>query len=336
MGKKSNTYDVALEFGLFNNRISGSVEYFNRDSKDLLQDVPTSGTTGFTSVLQNVGVINNRGVELTIGGDIISNDKFRWNASVNGAFLTSKVKKLNAGEDINWSDPTGGDARAEFIYREGESVLSYFGYEWAGVNKENGKNVWYTNNAVSDFEYNGRNATYAYTKADRVIIGSAIPKVAGGLNTDFEYKGISLGFNFNYKIGGKLYDGAEKDVNDDGYYWERIRSQQYYDNMWSPNNTEGTQPKIDGNDLTDAIQQSSRHLYDASFIRLKNINLSYRIPTEFLQKAKITNARVFFNGTNLLTASKYKMADPEVNQYGTRGWEMPYGKTYTFGVEFSF
>lgn len=334
--EKSNTYDIALEFGLFNNRLSGSVEYFNRDSKDLLQDVRTSGTTGFTSLLQNVGVINNSGIEIDLGGDIISTDKFKWNARVNASFLSSEVKRLEGGEDVIWSDPTGGDLRSEFIYREGESVLSFYGYEWAGVDPTNGKNVWYTNNKNSDFEYNGRAASYAYTKADRTIIGSAIPKVYGGINTDFEYQGISLGLNFNYKLGGKLYDGAAKDVNDDGYYWERIRSQQYYDNMWSPNNLTGTQPKIDGNDLTDAIQYSSRHLHDASFIRLKNINLAYRIPSHLLEKIKISNARVFFNGSNLFTASKYKLADPEVNQYGTRGWETPIGKTYTFGVDFSF
>lgn len=334
--EKSNTYDLALEYGLFNNRLTGSIEYFNRDSKDLLQDVPTSGTTGFTKVLQNVGVINNSGVEIDLGGDIISKENFRWSARVNGSFLTSKVKTLDAGKDIIWTDPTGGDARAQFIYRENESVLSFYGYEWGGVDKTNGKNVWYTNNDKSDFEYNGRNASYSYTKADQIILGSATPKIFGGINTDVEYKGISLGLNFSYKIGGKLYDGAEKDVMDDGYYWERIRSQYYYDNMWSPSNVNGTQPKIDGNDLTDAIQFSSRHLYNASFIRLKNINVAYKLPSQWLEKVKISNARLFFNGTNLFTASKFKLADPEVNQYGTRGWETPYGKTYTFGIEIGF
>jgi len=334
--EKSNTYDLALEFGLLKNRLTGSIEYFSRDSKDLLQDVPTSGSTGFTTILQNVGVINNSGIELDLGGDIINKNDFRWSARINGSFLTSEVKKLNGGQDVIWDDPTGGDARAQFIYREGESVLSFYGYEWAGVDQSNGKNVWYTNNENADFEYNGRAATHDFGSAKRIVIGSAIPKVYGGINTDVEYKGISLGLNFSYKIGGKLYDGAEKDVMDDGYYWERIRSAYYYENMWSPDNTTGSQPKIDGNDLTDAIQFSSRHLYNASFIRLKNINIAYRIPSGFLQKVKISNARIFFNGTNLFTASKYKLADPEVNQYGTRGWETPFGKTYTFGIDLSF
>lgn len=334
--EKSNTYDLALEFGFLQNRITGSVEYFNRDSKDLLQDVPTSGTTGFTRALQNVGVINNSGIELDLGGDIIRKENFSWSLRANAAFLSSRVKSLNAGNDILWNDPTGGDGRAQFIYREGESVLAFYGYEWAGVHPDNGRNVWYTNNETSDFEYQGRAASYSYSKASQVIIGSAVPTVYGGINSDLTYKGFSLALNFAYKLGGKLYDGAEKDVNDDGYYWERIRSQQYYENMWSPTNPTGSQPKIDGNDLTDAIQFSSRHIYDASFLRLKNINLAYTLPTALTQRAKITQARLFFNGTNLLTASAYKMADPEVGQFGTRGWETPLGKTYTFGIELNF
>ncbi|GHE33474.1 SusC/RagA family TonB-linked outer membrane protein [Sphingobacterium griseoflavum] len=334
--EKSNTYDLALEFGFFQNRLTGSVEYFNRDSKDLLQDVPTSGTTGFARALQNVGVISNSGIELDLGGDLVRKENLSWSLRVNAAFLSSRVKSLDAGNDILWNDPTGGDGRAQFIYREGESVLAFYGYEWAGVNPENGRNVWYTNNETIDFDFNGRAATYSYSKASQIIIGSAVPRVYGGINSDFSYKSISLGLNFAYKIGGKLYDGAEKDVNDDGYYWERIRSQQYYDNMWSPNNPTGSQPKIDGNDLTDAIQFSSRHIYDASFLRLKNINVAYTLPSTLTQRAKISNARLFFNGTNLLTTAAYKMADPEVGQFGTRGWETPLGKTYTFGIELNF
>ncbi|RZL08823.1 MAG: TonB-dependent receptor, partial [Pedobacter sp.] len=339
----SYSSNIALEFGLFSNRISGTVEYFNRDSKDLLQDVPISSVTGFGSTLRNVGEINNRGLEVELGGDIVRKDGLRWSASVNASFIKSSVTKLYsngttpAGQDIVWYDPTGGDARAQFIYREGQPTLSFWGYEWAGTNPVNGKNVWYMNNAnAGDFQYNGRPATYAYNKASFTLLGTAMPDVYGGLNTDVEYKGITLALNFNYKIGGKLYDGAFKDVADDGYYWERIRAQEYYDNMWTPTNTSGTLPKLDGNDLTDPMQYSSRQLHDASFLRLKNITLAYNLPKTLVNRIGSSNARVYFNGSNLLTFSKYKTADPEVNQYGTRGWETPFGKTYTFGLEFGF
>ena len=338
--------DVALEFGLYDQRLFGTVEYFNRDSRDLLQSVPISRVTGFSSTLKNVGEINNSGLELSLGGDILSTDDVRWSVGINASFIKSKVVKLYKGEDeetgadIIWNDPTGSDARAQFIYREGESTLAFYGYEWAGVDPENGNNTWYVNDpddgSAGEFLFNGRGASYDWRDANYIITGNGMPKVYGGLRSDVEYKGITLGVNFIYKLGGDLYDGASKDVIDDGYYWERIRAQYEYDNMWTVENPNGSLPKISGFDPTDAIQYSSRNLYDASFLRLKNITLAYNLPVSVINSIGITNTRIYLNGSNLLTFSKYKLADPEVNQYATRGWETPYGKTYTFGVELSF
>lgn len=337
--------NIALEFGFIDQRITGVIEYFNRNSKDLLQDVPISMVTGFSSTLRNVGEINNRGMEYSLGVDIIRKNNLRWNLGLNATAIKSRVVKLykqadaDKGQDIIWYDPTGGDTRAQFIYREGASTLSFYGYEWAGVDPENGKNVWYVNdpnNTSGDFLFNGRGATYSYSKASRIIIGSGIPNVYGGIHSDLEWKGLSLNLNFIYKLGGKLYDGAYKDVADDGYYWERIRSEDYYKNMWTDENKSGTLPKLSGNDLTDPIQYSTRQLHDATFLRLKNATIAYRLPVQVTNKVRATQMRVFFNATNVLTFAKYKIADPEVNQFSTRGWETPFAKTYTFGLEVSF
>ncbi len=296
---------MVWEFGLFKQRLTGTIEYFNRDSKDLLQDVPTSTTTGFGSALANVGEINNKGIEVEIGGDIINNKSLRWSASVNASFIKSKVTKLYGGRDIIWYDPTGGDARAQFIYKEGSSTLSYYGYEWGGVDPKNGNNVWYVNNPADpkagDFLYNDRGATYSFNKANYKIVGDAMPDVYGGFNTDLEYKGVTLGLNFIYKIGGKLYDGASKDISDDGYYWERIRIGSLYANMWTPENTSGNMPLLRGTDLTDPMQYSTRQMSSASFLRLKNVKLSYDLPGSLIGKIGLASARIFFNGSNLLT-----------------------------------
>ncbi|MCA5006563.1 SusC/RagA family TonB-linked outer membrane protein [Sphingobacterium bovistauri] len=331
--------NLAVEFGLFKNKLFGTVEYYNRDSKDLLQDVPQSMVTGFSSSVRNVGQINNKGIEILLGSDIIDKQDLKWSLSINAASLSSKVIRLNGGpeEEIIWNDPTGGDARSRYIYKEGQSTLAFYGIEWAGTDQTNGKNVWYINDGTAgDFEFNGRGATYTYTKAQRVIIGNGIPKFTGGINSNLEYKDFSLGLNFVYKIGGDLYDAANRDVADDGYYWERLHSQDFVDNTWTPEKGSGYYPMLSGRDLEDVNQISSRHLNDADFLRLKNISLSYTIPNSILKSAKISNARLFFNGSNLLTFSKFKLADPEVNQYSTRGWETPIAKTYTFGIDFSF
>ena len=334
------TFNVGLDFGFFNQRLRGTVEYFTRNSKNLLQDVPISGTTGFSSVLQNIGKINNHGVELTLEGDILRKKDFVWTAVVSATFLSSKVKKLYNGADIIWYDPTGDDNRAQFIYREGESTLAFYGYEWAGVDPTNGKSVYYVNDPddgqKGDFTFNGRGATYDYNKANYTIIGNGIPDVTGGINTTATWKGIELGLNFTYKLGGSLYDGAYKDVADDGYYWERIRAESYYENMWTPTHTDGTEPALSGNDLTDAIQYSSRHISSATYLRLKTLTLAYTLPRQLVNKVWMSNVRVYFNAENLLTFSKYKEADPEVNSYSTRGWETPIGKSFIFGINITF
>jgi TonB-linked SusC/RagA family outer membrane protein len=336
----SYTYNIGIDFGILKDRIRGTIEYYNRTSKNLLQDVPISTVTGFSSTLRNIGRINNNGLEVELNADIIRRHDFTWSASANASFISSKVKKLYQGADIIWYDPTGDDDRAQYVYREGESTLAFYGYEWAGVDKTNGKSVYYVNDPSSstagDFVYNGRGATYDYNNANFAIIGNAVPDVYGGLNTSLTYKGIDMNLNFTYKIGGSLYDGAYKDVADDGYYWERIRAKSYYKNMWTTTNTNGSQPQIRGVDLEDAIQYSSRHIFNASYLRLKSMSIGYTLPVVWTRKVWIERARVFFNTTNLLTFSRYKEADPEVNDYGTRGWETPLGKSFVFGIDLKF
>lgn len=335
--EKNFTTNIALEFGLFDQRLTGTVEYFNRDSKDLLQKVPISQITGFATTLKNIGEINNRGIEIEIGGEIISRDDLKWNASFTTSMVKSKVTKLYSGQDIIWYDPTGGDSRAKYIYREGESTLALFGLEWAGVDDETGKNLWFLNNdKPSTITVDGRPATFRYQDATEKIIGDIHPKLFGGLNTDLTWKGLSLSLGFTYRLGGYSYDAAGRDINDDGYYWERIMSKDAYDNRWTPENKSATYPMRIAIDLEDVNQRSSRHMHSSDYLRLKSLTIGYNLPKNIVSKANISNARIYFNGMNLWTLAAYKVYDPEVSEYGTRGWELPIGKTYTFGVEFSF
>ncbi len=333
----SYTSNIALEFGILEQRLSGSIQYFNRDSKNLLQDVPISTVTGFSSTLKNVGEINNKGIEIELYGDILKRGDFTWTAGLTASHVKSTVSKLYGGQNIVWPEPTGGDNRTRFIYMEGESTLAIYGREWAGVERETGVNVWFLNNdAAPDLTIDGRPATYSYSEASEVILGDVHPKLYGGFNTDFGWKGVSLSLNFIYKLGGYTYDAAGKDINDDGYYWERIMSLDAYENRWTPENKDAIYPQRVAVDFEDVNQKSSRHMHPADFTRLKSITLGYSLPTDLLRKIKVSGARVYFNGSNLWTLAAYKVYDPEVNEYGSRGWEMPLGKTYTFGIEASF
>lgn len=163
-----------------------------------------------------------------------------------------------------------------------------------------------------------------------------MPKVYGGFNTDVTWKGLSVGLNFTYRFGSKTYDAADRDCNDDGYYWERTMSKTAYKDSWTPTNTNAKYPQRVAWDMEDVNQRSSRHLHNGDYIRLKTISIGYNLPKSIVNKAGLSNARVYFNGTNLLTWAAHKEYDPEVNAYYTRAWETPIGKTYTFGVELSF
>ncbi|MBE0666811.1 MAG: TonB-dependent receptor, partial [Bacteroidales bacterium] len=180
----SYTSNIALEFGFFEQRLAGSIEYFTRDSRDLLQDVPISTVTGFGSTLKNVGEINNSGIEIELYGDIMKKGDFTWSAGLTASHVKSTVTKLYGGQDIIWYDPTGGDARAKYIYQEGQSTLALYGREWAGVERETGKNLWFLNNDLTpDLSVDGRPVTYDYRDASEVIIGDIHPKLFGGYNT---------------------------------------------------------------------------------------------------------------------------------------------------------
>lgn len=335
----SYTSNIALEFGFLDQRITGTIEYFNRDSKDLLQDVPISRVTGFSSTLKNIGEINNKGIEIELSADIIRNNDITWSAGITASHVKSTVTKLYGGQNIIWFEPTGGDSRIKFMYQEGQSTLAIYGREWAGVDRETGKNVWFMNNnntTTQPTTVNGRPATFRYQDASEKILGDVHPTLFGGLNTEVKWKGITLSASFNYKIGGYTYDAVGKDVAEDGYYWERIMSKDQYENRWTPENKDAKYPQRVAVDFADAQQKSSRFMNPADFMRLKSLTIGYDIPKHITSKVKISNARVYFNGQNLWTLAAYNVYDPEVNEYGSRGWETPIGKTYTFGVEFSF
>jgi len=271
----SYTSNIALEFGLFSQRLTGSLEYFNRDSKNLLQDVPLSRVTGFYTTLDNVGEINNRGLEIELYGEIMRAGDFTWSAGLTASHIKSTVTRLYGGQDIIWYEPTGDDNRTKFIYTEGQSTLAIYGLEWAGVERETGLNLWFLNNDKEpDLMVDGRPATYNYKNASEIVLGDAHPKLFGGYNTDLAWKGISLSLNFIYKLGGYTYDAPGRDINDDGYYWERIMSLDAYENRWTPLNKDARYPQRVAIDMEDVNQKSSRHMHPADFTRLKSITLA--------------------------------------------------------------
>jgi len=336
----SYTWNLAVESALFNNRLHATAEFFTRDSKGLILPVQTSRVTGFTTVLQNVGQIRNRGVELSLDGDIIRTHDWTWNLGATVSMVKGTVMKLYNGEDIIWYDPTGGDDNSKFIYREGESTYAFYGNEWAGVESATGKAMWYINpkdgeKYTADAEVNGRPVTYSRNKSNEVIMGCAEPKAYGGINSSLSWKNLSLDLGFTYSLGGQTYDALEVYCADDGLYRVYMQTKYYYDNRWTPEHTDAVYP-IRVYDAVTAKGYQSRKLHPGDYLRLKNASLSYTLPKGALSKANISNMRVFATGTNVFTWSAFGLYDPERNIYGTTSWAIPQCKTYTVGVELTF
>jgi len=197
--------------------------------------------------------------------------------------------------------------------------------------------MWFTNNETTNpFKtVDGRPVTNKWAGATEIILGCADPTLYGGVNTNFSWKGISLYLNFNYSLGGDIYNAFERYVNDDGYFTTRTRTVKAMD-YWKQPGDVTQAPKLDLAESEQFNSYQSRWIYKNNYLRLKNTTVSYNIPHKILEKVKLSSTRVFFTGANLWTVANQKGFDPEVNVYGVQSWQMPLGKTYTFGVELNF
>lgn len=322
-------FDLGLDLGFLNNRINVSADYYKKTTTDLLQNRPIPSTTGFSSILENIGSMKGNGFDFTINSSNFVKD-FKWNTSFNISTFNNEVTELYNDQPITGS----------FVTRTavGKPLGSFFLIKSLGVDPANG-NMKYEdidgNNIINDL--------------DRQYLGSPIPKFFGGLTNNFSYKGVDLSVFFQYAGGYKLYNmsaeglgGYESlgaNINTAGTSVPSNISREAFNNRWTATNTGGTFPRaVGGTAGTVNTQRSSRYLHDADYLRLKNITLGYNLPKSLINKAKINNLRVYVTGQNLLTFTKYTGFDPEVSSEfsvantGTDQGSIPQFKTIMFGI----
>jgi TonB-linked SusC/RagA family outer membrane protein len=314
----SYTTNLALDFGLFDNRIKGSVDVYDRTSENLLQNVPVSSTSGFTTAAQNLGKIQNRGLEFQITTDNLNSKDVRWTTDFNITLNRNKILELNNGEDI----PNGSQ-----LLREGEHIRSWYLQKWAGVNPANGTPLWYRADGT---------LTGTYAQAGRFLVGNPEPRYLGGLNNTVSYKGFSLNAFFYFAVGHEVYNQSRAFIESDGArfgfsVWDKAAT-----DFWTePGDIASRpQPRVGGNNASNSA--STRYLENGSYLRLRNVVLSYNIPSSIVSKAGFKNARVYAQGQNLLTITEYTGFDPEMDESGNEFFRYPVGKSYTFGVELTF
>ena len=318
--ERSNNMNVGLDFAILNSRIGGTVEYYDRRSEDLLLSVPVSSTSGFTTATQNLGKVKNSGIEVVLNLVPVKStrpDGFNWAVDFNISFNKNEILELPGGEDI---------LNGTQIYRVGNPIRSFYLREWAGVNPDDGTPLWLLEDGTT---------TGTYSQGFRFIGGNAEPNFIAGLTNSFSYKGLGLSAFFYTAQGQDLYNQTRSFLESDGqrYGWGHMRSDlDYWQNPGD--NAVRPQPKIGGN--KSANSTSTRFLEDASYIRLRNLVLSYSLPTSWLSRAKMQGLKIYLQGQNLWTKTDYTGMDPEADEDGAEFFRYPVGKSYTAGINITF
>ncbi|MEH6408534.1 MAG: SusC/RagA family TonB-linked outer membrane protein, partial [Leeuwenhoekiella sp.] len=323
----SHTLDVGIEFGLFQNLVSGSVAYYRRESKDLLLDVPLSLTTGFDEQTRNIGSMENKGFEVELNANIIRSEKFNFSLGGNVATNENKVLELATdanGDEINITSNTQQVAT-------GHPVYGWFMPTWAGVDPANGDELYYVDGEGSETTNNFNDANSVWQG------GSAIPKVTAGANLHIDYSGFFLDANAYYSGGSKVYEEWHRYTNGTDFF-----SLSYYQGVsalldrWQEPGDEARYGRMQA--TTFPWQRHSKFLYDGDFIRVKNITLGYDFASNITDIIGLDAARIFVRGTNLFTWVKddHLMYDPETAADGFTSLTTPPVKSVIFGVNVKF
>lgn len=300
----------------FGNFLTVNLDAYNNENRDLLLEVPLPLDSGFDTRIENTGRIRNRGLEIQILTDNIKRRDLKWSTSFNIAFNRNTVTYLPNHEDIIPSS-----AYLRQIYREGEPLFSWYGPKWLGVDPANGDPLW--EHLIKDENGNviGTEPTNVVDETnDSQILGNAQPKFTGGLFNSVEAFGFELGVNFQFVYGNKVFNWTRKVMDSDGAYTD-------YNSMsldnglgWSRWEKEGdiaTHPKPRTGGNKNANASTSRYLEDGSYLRLKNVSLSYNIPRELVRKVKLQSAKLTLSADNLWTYTRFSGTDPEVDLAGS-------------------
>lgn len=317
--EKNGNFNAGVEFSMFNGRFTGNIEAFYRKTSDMLMFFPLPSSFGYTGYYDNIGDMKNTGVEIELGGTPIKTKNFKWDVNFNMTWYKNRISKLPEDrkgqkgyifKDDFKLDPAYGYSSGNYFYGEGESMYSFYTYKYAGVNKENGKALYYKNVYNKDGDVIGTETTDDYTKASRYIVGTALAPVYGGFSTSFAYRDFDLSLAFNYQIGGKVYDSGYAQLMGTPYDSSKggnIHSDML--NAWSPENPDSDIPRnMFGQQYTNAT--SDRFITDASYLSLENINFGYTLPTKLVRKAYLSKVRVYLACDNVWVWSKRQGLDP--------------------------
>ena len=336
--EKTSLFNLGLDYGFINNRISGSLEYYNKKSVDLLFEKPLAPSVGDSEYYTNIGVVRNSGVEFQIQTVNVRTNDLIWRTSFNIAKNVNEILELPQDEIISGTKKL----------RVGRSLYDFFTYEYAGVDPETGDALWYmdtgdpvidetTGEVVLDedgkivYDNYEKVTTNDYTEASKYYFGSSLPDYIGGFSSYLAYKGFDLNLLFNFSIGAQLMDSE---------YGRLMSAVQRYGQQLSVDIADRWQKPGDVTDVpklyasnNDYNSTSSRFLFDNDYLRLKALTLGYNLPQNFIDRLNLESLRVYLQADNILTIQSHKGIDPEQSIAGTTNARSNLLKTYSLGIK---
>ncbi len=338
--EKTYTTGVGLDVALLD-RLRLTFDYYDKNTSDLLYQVPIPGLTGVTRIWRNIGAVRNKGFEATASVDVVKNKELLWTIDGNIGLNRNKVTELygipdpNTGEvaPIIIGDGVGIAGSANRILRVGADSDTWYIREWAGVNPDNGAAQWYK--TVGE----NRELTEVYAEADEVENGAYTPKFFGGLSTSLYWKNFDLNAVFGYSVGGKIYNYSRAEYDSDGAYTDRNQMRLMPSwSRWEKKGDIATHPVASYNNSSNSNKVSSRYLEDGSYFKMRTLSLGYNF---VLPQYNFENIRLFVTGENLFTISKYSGVDPELPSYdgkvvGVTTTVYPTTRKFMFGINLTF
>jgi TonB-linked SusC/RagA family outer membrane protein len=314
----SNKFDIGFDLS-FIDRIHLTFDYYNELTKDALYSMPLSMTTGMASTYKNIGKVRNRGIEVGLGANIVRQKDFTLDASATLTYNQNRVIKLATSDPIE---------STYTVIQEGYPYRQFYMKEYAGVDRETGKALYYLNET-------GDETTTDWNSASKRYVGSADPKVYGGFAINSTFYGFDLGLNFNYRLGAKVYDSGH---NYTGWGTSfRTPLKELVENSWTEDNKDAKYPQWIYGD-TSATQNSTRFLMNGNYLRLSNITLGYTLPKNLTQKAFMQKVRLYttFDNVFTITAKDFVGYTPDTYASGVIAWQYPAMFTFTGGVQVTF
>ena len=325
----NKTWNVGIDFAFFNNRLSGQIDAYTRNTSDMLLNKQVPQTSGFGSNFMNIGSMNNKGIEFQLEGDIIRTNDFVWTAGFNMAYNKSTVTDLG---DDEWM-ASSYDSRLRHVV--GRTFYSFYLKDYYGVDPTNGDALFRATDPEHPDDESYYLLTNDYNKARYVYPGSPEPKFTGGFNTSLNWKGLELSIFTEFKTGNYVYIYEWRYLNADGNQMTMNQMARAM-NYWKQPGDTGCNPKPVAGNASNSYANSTRWLQRGDYLRIKDVTLAYNLPQNWLKKINMKGAKIYFSALNPYTFHDVYWWDPERGMEGM-GWGIyPHTKTFAGGIELTF